>query len=1028
MTVSETRSRVDLGLLGGFRVSLDGRVVAAQRWEHRRAADLVALLALAPGHRMVRDQIVDALWPDLAPDAGLANLHKAAHHARRALGPEAVVLRSGVVALFPGAEVSCDVARFVATARRAVSVGDRAVCATAADLYTGELLPDRRYDEWTVAHREQLRQQHLELLRTAGRWRDVVAAEPTDEAAHRALMSEYRAGGNRHAAVRQFQRLRAVLAAELGVRPAPETVALHRAIVADLTRAAGGPAGPLIGREVALARLTAAVRAAPPARPLLVTGEAGIGKTRLCEAFCAQARRAGLAVLRASGAECEVIPYGAVLAAARSLQPAGLPDELRGLLADGAVRSRQQLLAALDRLLVTAGAGRGAVLLIDDAHLADDDSMALLQTLLAATNSRCAVLLAARPEQARPPLTALRAHPAAIEIALPALSRDESDELVTAVCGRHPGAGALAGVWQLAAGNPLFTTELAAALARDGTVEIPPTLAAAVNARLSVLRDDLVEPLRRVAVVGDTVDTDEFVALSGLDEAAAFDALDEALAAGVLVVDGDGYRFRHALVAHSLAGELAPHRRAAIHRAAADTLAATGARPARVARHLVAGGRARDAVAWQLRAAREAQAVSAYADALGQVEAALATEPGSAELLALRADLLLARGDPGAAVAYGAAASASTGSGRAALRIGQAWALLVVGDVAAAARTLDGVTADEHTAFGLALTSGMISWFTGDVAEAQHAAEHTMSLATATGEQAELLHAAFLQALVAHSSGRWPDQFRVDLFDPRLEGVLAGILSDAHLCAAEIYLFSTEDPADIAAVAARLRDTAAAAGARRGEAFAATLLGEATLLSGDLDAAQRHLLDGVRRHRDVGARGGEAVALHRLAELALAAGRVAAAGPLLDQALDAARFSPLSARHLLARIYGTRIRAAPDDATALAVMAEAQAGMVRPAEVCPADQVPYLVPAATVLARTGKPQPAAELLGRAEMLVGMLWGGRGSWAAAVTEARAELARARGDAAGAAELLAAAEQGFARAGQPLEAARCRVVPG
>ncbi|MQA13147.1 MAG: AAA family ATPase [Pseudonocardiaceae bacterium] len=1028
---------VDLRLLGAFTVSLDGRVVATARWEHRRAADLVALLGLTPGHRMLRDRIVDALWPELAPDAGMANLHKAAHHARRALrGPEAVVLRSGLVSLFPDARVDSDVMRFEEAARTAMASGDRTVCAAAADLYTGDLLPDRLYDEWTGVRREQLRHQHLELLRGAIRWADVVAAEPTDEAAHRALMRHYLDHGNRHAALRQYQRLRTVLAGDLGVRPAPETVAVHGEIVTGLARAARRPTAPLVGREVALARLGAALRAAGPrGRPaLLVTGEAGIGKSRLCEAFCTQARRAGFAVLRGSGAESETIPYGVIRQAARSAGPElvdGLPDEARAVLAGSSPAeppSRQQLLAALDRLC--AGAERGTVLLVDDAHLADDDSVALLDTLLFTNTSRCAVLLALRPEQARPPLAALRSAPSTTEVALPPLGRDESHELVTALCGDRPDDKTLERVWQRAAGNPFFTTELAAALAGGGPVEMPPTLTAAVTARLAGCSTDLVDRLRRVATVladtaaNDAVDADEFTALTGLDAEAALSALDEALATGVLVVDDDGYRFRHALVAHSLADGIAPHRRREIHRNAAETLAATGAHPGRVARHLLAGGQPHEAVPWLVRAAQQAGAVSAYADALGHVEAALAVEPDRADLLALRAEFLLASGDPMAAVAFGAAAGAATGAMRDALRIGQSWALLMGGDVGAATETLDGIIADDTTRFRFTLTSGMIAWFTGSLDEAGRAAEATMKLATATGEQADLLNATFLQALVAHSRGRWAQQFRIDVFDPRLEGVLAGILSDAHLCAAEIYLFGDDGPDSIATTASRLADTAASAGAARGVAFATTLLGEAKLLSGDLDAAEEHLLDGVARHRAVRARGGEAVALHRLAELALAAGRHEAAGPLLDQALEAARFSPLSARHLLARIYGTRVRAAGDDAAALAVMAEAQECMVRPDEVCPADRVPYLVPAATVLARTGQLDGATEMLGIAETLVGLLWQGHGSWAAAVTEARAQVARARGDDAAAHRLLAAAEQGFARAGQPLEAARCR----
>ena len=91
--------RVEIRVLGGFEVSVDGRRVPAQAWQQRRASEFVKLLALAPRHRLQREQVIDALWPDLPPDAGAANLRKAAHYAGDARLEEAVVLRE--------AQVSC---------------------------------------------------------------------------------------------------------------------------------------------------------------------------------------------------------------------------------------------------------------------------------------------------------------------------------------------------------------------------------------------------------------------------------------------------------------------------------------------------------------------------------------------------------------------------------------------------------------------------------------------------------------------------------------------------------------------------------------------------------------------------------------------------------------------------------------------------------------------------------------------------------------------------------------------------------
>src|SRR5919197_1256948 len=126
-------------LLGRFEVIVDSRPVPADAWAHSRAADLVKLLALAPRHRMSRDEALEALWPRLIVTAAASNLHKAASYARRALGDRgAIVLRGGAVELAPTAEVITDVERFEG--------GDDSA-------YGGELLPDDAYEEWTLGPR-----------------------------------------------------------------------------------------------------------------------------------------------------------------------------------------------------------------------------------------------------------------------------------------------------------------------------------------------------------------------------------------------------------------------------------------------------------------------------------------------------------------------------------------------------------------------------------------------------------------------------------------------------------------------------------------------------------------------------------------------------------------------------------------------------------------------------------------------------------------------------------------------------------
>ena len=180
---------VRISLLGGFEVRVDGVPVPPHAWSRRHAAALVKLLALSADRRLHREQVVDALWPGSPWDAAAPRLHKAAHYARRALGgePGAVVLRNEVVALLPDTEVTVDVPELERAARQAFAAGTAEAAAAVLDTYDGTLLPDDVYEPWTEETRETVRVLHLDLLRQAGRWEDLLAEEPADEQAHLAL-------------------------------------------------------------------------------------------------------------------------------------------------------------------------------------------------------------------------------------------------------------------------------------------------------------------------------------------------------------------------------------------------------------------------------------------------------------------------------------------------------------------------------------------------------------------------------------------------------------------------------------------------------------------------------------------------------------------------------------------------------------------------------------------------------------------------------------------------------------------------
>src|SRR5215472_768833 len=108
---------IEIALLGRFAVTVDGQQVPDGAWRHKRAAELVKILALAEGRRLHREQVMDLLWPDLAPDAAAANLRKAVHYARAALGAAQAITRSGaMLELCPGEPVAVDALAFEAAA------------------------------------------------------------------------------------------------------------------------------------------------------------------------------------------------------------------------------------------------------------------------------------------------------------------------------------------------------------------------------------------------------------------------------------------------------------------------------------------------------------------------------------------------------------------------------------------------------------------------------------------------------------------------------------------------------------------------------------------------------------------------------------------------------------------------------------------------------------------------------------------------------------------------------------------------
>ena len=131
---------IRIRLLGGFRVSVGDRTVPENAWRLRKAASLIKLLALAPGHRMHRERVMDLLWPELEASKVANNLHNSLHHARRILEPtpEAasryLSLRGEQLVLYPEGDLWVDVEAFQEAASVARQAGELSVYKMAIDL------------------------------------------------------------------------------------------------------------------------------------------------------------------------------------------------------------------------------------------------------------------------------------------------------------------------------------------------------------------------------------------------------------------------------------------------------------------------------------------------------------------------------------------------------------------------------------------------------------------------------------------------------------------------------------------------------------------------------------------------------------------------------------------------------------------------------------------------------------------------------------------------------------------------------
>ncbi|HEU5419800.1 MAG TPA: BTAD domain-containing putative transcriptional regulator [Streptosporangiaceae bacterium] len=277
---------VEVRLLGGFGLRVNGQDVPTKTWRLRKARHVVALLALSPGHRRHRDDVIEALWPDRGIESGLNNLHQALHIARRGMagpggsGRSRIRVRDEWVALCPDEKLQVDVEEFEAAAAAADGSPDCGTIEKALTLYRGDLLPEDRYEEWALLRRDELRARRRRLLtrlaalhETAGNPQTaisvlgpLVAEDPADESAQQALIRAYALSGDRGAALRQHEQLVAALRDQLAVPPDAATDRLYADVVAGKLSAGGSAAGRAAGNGGTMERENAPRHHPGPAR------------------------------------------------------------------------------------------------------------------------------------------------------------------------------------------------------------------------------------------------------------------------------------------------------------------------------------------------------------------------------------------------------------------------------------------------------------------------------------------------------------------------------------------------------------------------------------------------------------------------------------------------------------------------------------------------------------------------------------------------------------------------------------------
>jgi DNA-binding SARP family transcriptional activator len=690
---------VYIHLLGDFRL-LDGDIPVTALHAPRLQA-LLAYLILHRAAPQPRRHLACCLWPESSEAQAQTNLRNLVYQLRHALPYADHLLRCDGPTLQWCADgpFTADVAAFeqaLVEAEQAEHQGNsfaaRAALETAVGYYQGDLLPSC-YDEWILPERERLRQHFTsaleQLIMLLEAQRDYPAAihyvqrllqyEPLHEATYLQLMRLYALSGDRAAALHTYQSCAATLRRELGAQPAqPLRDAYVRLIEHDNDFTPSGEAGglpALIGRQREWNRLLACWRSARSGPPhvVILSGEAGIGKTRLAEELLRWADQQGFSTARAQCYAAEgAMVYAPVVrwlrarrvrAALPSLSPIWLTEIARlapevlevqpNLVQPGPLSElwqRQRLFESLARGVLAAP--QPLLLLLDDLQWCDRPTLEWLRYLLHADPQAHFLLLGTlRTEEVAADhplmewLVMLRGQSLVSEILLEPLDEAETASLGAQVAGHWLSPEHADALYRETEGNPLFVVETvcmqhngqqACASVESGDSGIapgsrlPPRVQAVIAARLAKLSPLARDLASLAATIGRSFTFALLARASDLDEDALLRGLDELWRRRIIREKGEqGYDFSHDKLREVADAELSTARRRMLHRRIARALEGVYANQIdaispQLATHYEQASCPEPAIRAYQRAAEAAQRVYAFAESLSYCRRALA--------------------------------------------------------------------------------------------------------------------------------------------------------------------------------------------------------------------------------------------------------------------------------------------------------------------------------------------------------------------------------------------------------------------